>query len=145
FKNLNDTHGHETGDKALRTFAHVLRSTVRQGDLAARWGGEEFVLIMPRTTVQEAKTVLERVREALSVVLQGADTPAFTVSFGLAQPRDGASFTDVLASADESLLLAKREGRNRTVVSDDVVIPRRTTIASAIDSESQELLPEGSS
>lgn len=115
FKNLNDTHGHETGDKALRTFAQTLKSSIRPGDLAARWGGEEFVIVLPRTSCDDAGIVLERVRQALVKAQQSAGTPVFTVSFGVALMTEESLFVDVLAQADECLLRAKREGRNRTI------------------------------
>lgn len=115
FKSLNDTHGHETGDKALRIFAQTLRSCVRPGDLTSRWGGEEFVLVMPGTSTEEAVAALERVRAGLAKTLQTAATPAFTVSFGVAETNGEMLFVDVLAKADEALLQAKRQGRNRTI------------------------------
>ncbi len=116
FKRLNDTHGHETGDKALRLFAQTLRSSTRPGDLAARWGGEEFVVILPRATAADAAAVIDRTRAALAQVQRGACTPAFTVSFGVADTTGGGAFSDVVNRADAALLEAKREGRNRTII-----------------------------
>jgi diguanylate cyclase (GGDEF)-like protein len=115
FKSLNDLHGHETGDKALRTFAQALKSSVRPGDLPARWGGEEFVLVLPRASADDAVAVLDRVRHSLTKALQGAATPRFTVSFGVAEKAEGELFVDALAHADQALLQAKSEGRDRTI------------------------------
>lgn len=122
FKNLNDTYGHETGDKALRTFAQLLKSSIRPDDLAARWGGEEFVLVLPNASCEAAIAAITRVRTALATALQMAAMPAFTVSFGIAGMSEGALFVDVLAQADGALLRAKREGRNRTVTADCAIV-----------------------
>ncbi len=135
FKNLNDTHGHETGDKALRTFAQTIKSSIRPGDLAARWGGEEFVVVLPRASAGEGVAVLDRVRQRLANVLKEADTPNFTVSFGIAQTAVGALFVDVLASADESLLRAKKEGRDRTVQSSDLAPKANRSDPAPLDDE----------
>ena len=123
FKNLNDTYGHETGDKALRTFAQILKASVRPEDLPARWGGEEFVLVLPNATCEAAAAAIERVRTSLAKTLQTGAMPNFTVSFGVADISEGGLFVDVLASADAALLRAKREGRNRTILSSSAYPP----------------------
>jgi diguanylate cyclase (GGDEF)-like protein len=116
FKVLNDTHGHEAGDQALRLFAGVLSDTVRPGDVIARYGGEEFVIVLPDCAVETATKVLERLREQLAITLTTGRVPPFTVSFGLASSIDADTFDGVVALADQALLAAKQSGRNRTVV-----------------------------
>ncbi len=116
FKNLNDTYGHEAGDRALRQFAQVLRETVRGDDIAGRLGGEEFVVAMPDIDVASALPALERIRAALADAVGGGTGPAFTASFGVTDSSDGEGFAELLRIADAGLLRAKAEGRNRIVV-----------------------------
>lgn len=113
FKRLNDTYGHETGDAALRRFAQTLRRAVRGDDVAGRWGGEEFVLVLPGTTAQEALEVVERFRAQLAEIHRGGAGPAFTASFGVADASMGQRFEDVFRLADEALYAAKQAGRDR--------------------------------
>src|SRR5207248_2643890 len=80
FKSLNDTHGHECGDRALRVFAETLRDGIRTDDVACRYGGEEFIVLLPGVDVHEAIEVMERVREALARNTRRGDVPAFTAS-----------------------------------------------------------------
>ncbi len=119
FKKINDTHGHETGDRALRLFARVFRDSVRPSDLPARHGGEEFVALLPDCTLDDAKLVAERVRVTLAAALERAAVPNFTVSIGLAATDPGESFSEVLDRADAAMLAAKAAGRNRIVLADD--------------------------
>ncbi len=116
FKILNDTHGHEAGDQALRLFAKVLRDSVRPSDITARYGGEEFVIVLPDCPTETATKILERLREQLAVTLTSGRVPAFTVSFGVASSTDADTFDDIVAIADQALLTAKANGRNRVVV-----------------------------
>jgi diguanylate cyclase (GGDEF)-like protein len=113
FKQLNDVHGHATGDRALRLFARVLRDAVRPNDLVARYGGEEFVVVLPSCTTDDAVTVCERVRDRLTVALSAGTTPPFTVSFGINGTIGDDDFDDVVARADDALLESKRAGRDR--------------------------------
>jgi diguanylate cyclase (GGDEF)-like protein len=115
FKRLNDSHGHDTGDRALRLFADVLRASLRPEDHAARWGGEEFVLVLPKVTGAPALRVLKRIRDALAQRLAGGTVPTFTVSMGVSDSLNAGSFDDVVKAADEALLRAKRDGRDRIV------------------------------
>ena len=105
---LNDTFGHAAGDRALRTFAQVLRDSLRPADISGRYGGEEFVIILPECPVDEARQVLERVRERLAERIVVADLPPFTVSFGLASSDPADDFDQVVALADA---LCSRQGR----------------------------------
>jgi diguanylate cyclase (GGDEF)-like protein len=118
FKKLNDTHGHQAGDEALRHMAVILQRHLRQGDLAARYGGEEFVVILPATDHKGALYLAERVRKAIakaSVVFEGARL-SMTVSLGMAVwPRDGRDTETLMAAADQGLYAAKEGGRNRVV------------------------------
>ncbi len=116
FKALNDTHGHEAGDQALRLFSRVVRDSIRPNDIAGRYGGEEFVIVLPDCDTETATSVLERVREALALALATGRSPAFTVSFGLAASTDADTFDDIVTVADHALLAAKTAGRNRVIV-----------------------------
>jgi diguanylate cyclase (GGDEF)-like protein len=119
FKQLNDVHGHETGDRALRLFARTLRKSLRSHDIVSRHGGEEFAVVLPSCTLADACTALENVRKDLADAIRGSGLPEFTVSFGIVEAADTEEFTDMLARADAALLQAKRTGRNRSVVHDN--------------------------
>jgi two-component system cell cycle response regulator len=119
FKAVNDTHGHDTGDAVLREFALRLRRNIRGVDLACRYGGEEFVVLMPDTDYRQAQGVAERVRTAVaerSFEVGGNRGLAVTVSVGVALNEGATDTPDViLKRADIALYRAKREGRNRVV------------------------------
>ncbi len=116
FKVLNDTYGHDAGDRALRLFCTVLRTNVRPEDIVARYGGEEFVVVLPSCAPAVAVTVLQRVQAALADMVRADGVPPFTVSIGVASNLHGGSFDEVLAIADGCLLHAKDDGRNRIIV-----------------------------
>jgi len=116
FKPINDRHGHAVGDDVLREFASVLRLTLREADLAGRWGGEEFVLLLPGTDAEGGAQLAERVRTALGErTFHGREGAVFgvTCSFGVAQFRPGGSERELFAQADRALYEAKRHGKNR--------------------------------
>jgi diguanylate cyclase (GGDEF)-like protein len=113
FKVLNDAHGHETGDRALRLFARVLRDSVRPTDVPARYGGEEFVVVLPDCSVHDAVAVAHRLRGRLADALRDANVPPFTVSVGIARSGPDNGLTETVARADEALLAAKAAGRDR--------------------------------
>ncbi len=119
FKSVNDTHGHDIGDAVLREFALRLRRNIRGVDLACRFGGEEFVVLMPDTDYRQAQGVAERVR--MSVAERSFETGAgssltVTVSVGVAlNEHDSDTPETILKRADVALYRAKREGRNRVV------------------------------
>jgi diguanylate cyclase (GGDEF)-like protein len=115
FKELNDTYGHETGDRALRLFARVLRDSLRADDLVCRHGGEEFVVAFPGCSAPDAQRALEAVCSRLDAALTVNGLPSFTASFGLIEMASHDDLSAALARADEALFSAKRQGRNRIV------------------------------
>jgi diguanylate cyclase (GGDEF)-like protein len=131
FKQINDTRGHVAGDTAIHHAAQLIRTSLRRSDLCCRWGGEEFVVLLPDTPLDEALHVAEKLRkaiEALPVPLPDEDI-ALTASFGVAE---GPGELDRLINrADAALYRAKREGRNRVVCADPAEGPARSAGAPA--------------
>ncbi|MGA3146499.1 MAG: GGDEF domain-containing protein [Acidimicrobiales bacterium] len=119
FKQLNDVFGHDAGDRALRTFSQVLRDSLRPADLPCRYGGEEFVIVLPSCPAFEAVEVLERVRKSIVNRLASAQLPTFTVSFGVASSGQAAEFQELVVLADDALLRAKAGGRDQIVIAAD--------------------------
>ena len=115
FKDLNDTYGHETGDRALRVFAQTLRDNLRASDLIARHGGEEFVIALTECSADDASNILENVRARLEATATQAGLPRFTASFGVVAVRPDEELPDVLVRADRALFYAKNHGRDRVV------------------------------
>jgi two-component system, cell cycle response regulator len=120
FKSVNDTHGHDAGDDVLREFAQRLKKSIRGIDLACRYGGEEFVVVMPETDMAVATMVAERLRRRVACepfpVSRGANAVEITISIGLAaQASTNDTAANVLKRADQALYRAKRDGRNRVV------------------------------
>lgn len=116
FKRFNDEHGHATGDRVLEVVAKVLRRSLRGTDHVARFGGEEFVILLQRVSEDQAMTVIDRHRERVakaSLMLDGKNL-SITVSAGVAEIRPGESISTVLERADQGLYAAKAAGRNQT-------------------------------
>ncbi len=116
FKDLNDTYGHEAGDRALRLFAKVMKDNLRPGDIPARYGGEEFVVLLPDTNIHEALAALERLQSALAIEIEQVQSMPFTASWGLTDHSAGSTFDEMIAVADAALYSAKRAGRNCIMV-----------------------------
>ncbi|MCV2357092.1 diguanylate cyclase [Paucibacter sp. B2R-40] len=112
FKRINDSLGHDAGDEVLKFFAVNLKANIQREDLLARWGGEEFVLMMPQTTEREAVAVAERLRQHLSSLAWPAGLQV-TSSFGVAQADSEAGVEAAVSAADQAMYRAKRLGRNR--------------------------------
>lgn len=132
FKEVNDRHGHLAGDEALKMVSFVLRGAVRKEDVLARYGGEEFIVVARETGLDGAKSLAERLRQAVErsrCAWQGSDigvtlSIGVTVSVGLTEFVPGRSDREMLEAADRALYLAKQAGRNRVVA---VPLPRQET------------------
>ncbi len=115
FKRVNDTRGHDVGDRVLRVVADVAARVVREGDLVARLGGEEFVIVAPGLHRDDAVGLAERLRRALPDEVTTAVGVATTASFGVTELRPGDDAIDVLRRADARMYAAKRGGRDRVM------------------------------
>ncbi|MGH3021306.1 MAG: diguanylate cyclase [Gaiellaceae bacterium] len=118
FKQVNDRYGHQAGDDVLRTFAAILRETVREIDLPSRYGGEEFAVLLPQTDIEGAHNLAERLRRALAsrpMTTQPGSLVAVTASFGVASFPAAATPAALFAAADDALYQAKHAGKNCVV------------------------------
>ncbi len=125
FKRVNDTYGHSTGDLVLKTVAKIMRSHLREYDIAARYGGEEFVIILPSTKEDEAQHVAERLRKAIEkkiIDIEKVNTKnnekniSVTISLGVYSYHLNDKPANVIMNADKALYQAKENGRNQVVV-----------------------------
>lgn len=111
FKQINDQHGHPTGDEVLVAVGKVLQASVREVDLASRWGGDEFALLLPNTSLEQAMSVAEKLRKSITAAMQqlGLDSSA---SFGVVELLKDETQLDFLRRADNALYQSKNAGRN---------------------------------
>jgi diguanylate cyclase (GGDEF)-like protein/PAS domain S-box-containing protein len=114
FKSVNDTHGHGMGDQILRLVARGIADRLRETDLPARWGGEEFLVVLVNTGLEAARICGERVRKEIATLANPMGRPV-TVSGGVVQLQPNETFDQIIGRADALLYQAKREGRNRVV------------------------------
>ena len=119
FKAINDTHGHDAGDDVLREFSVRIKKSIRGIDLACRYGGEEFVVVMPETDLTVATMVAERLRRRIATepfpIQDGSRTIEVTISIGISALGKDDTAANILKRADSALYRAKRDGRNRVV------------------------------
>lgn len=114
FKNINDLFGHLKGDEVLIALSRTLEACGREEDLVFRWGGEEFVILLPRTSLETALLIAESIRSAVSrITIPGL--PRFTVSIGVARHTPGESIDDLFKRVDDALYRAKNDGRNKVL------------------------------
>jgi diguanylate cyclase (GGDEF)-like protein len=118
FKSINDRYGHNRGDEVIKRVGDVLLLCVRDKDLVARWGGEEFLILLPSTTIAAAHELSERLRRQVAITVSCDDlrTRAVTITIGVAQWHPGESLEETIHRADQALYLGKNAGRNRVVV-----------------------------
>ncbi len=115
FKGINDRHGHDAGDEVLKAFAGLMKTVIRQTDVAARWGGEEFLILLPDTSLLQALTLAERLRAEVAQTpfrFRGTELPV-TISAGVCSIAKAGSIDELLKQADVHLYSAKADGRNR--------------------------------
>jgi len=118
FKKINDTHGHNVGDRVLEQLAVVLQTSVRKSDEVSRHGGEEFLLVLPDSTTKDGHQMAERIRNAVADTLFSGKKLPVSISLGCAEWRLDETYSDVLKRADDALYQAKHLGRNRTVIAE---------------------------
>jgi diguanylate cyclase (GGDEF)-like protein len=115
FKNINDTYGHDAGDRALQTIGTFLQKNIRDVDIIARYGGEEFVMMIPEADQESAFSLSQRLRHQISQI-KFDDIPQITISLGVATyPFDGSTLEDLIKKADAAMYAAKQAGRNKVV------------------------------
>ncbi len=135
FKQLNDAHGHETGDRALRLFAEVLRHTSRVTDHIGRFGGEEFLIIMRDVDAETALGASMRIGDELRERLGRSNLPQFTASFGIAHSSMGRTAQEIIGIADLAMFEAKTSGRNRASVAGTEINLASTNLTLDVDAE----------
>ena len=126
FKKLNDNYGHEAGDKVLREVARILQETAGENGIAFRYGGEEFLIILPDTTEAAARTLAEQLlRNVLAhrIFYESQDLGQVSVSIGLATWPQHARATNLIRAADLALYMAKEQGRGQIVIARNVGTP----------------------
>ncbi|MBB3182850.1 diguanylate cyclase (GGDEF)-like protein/PAS domain S-box-containing protein [Halomonas fontilapidosi] len=135
FKAVNDNHGHDIGDATLHALTQLIQQRLRKRDLLARWGGEEFTLLLPDTPLQGACQLAERLRaDVAGAAMPG---PGVTISFGLTAFQGGDSARDMIQRADGALYRAKRGGRNRVEVDPEYGVAETPTSAQEAESPSR--------
>lgn len=135
FKSFNDTHGHQTGDQVLRLVAEVMNANVKGRDTLARFGGEEFVIILPQTSLDNAFTLGDRIREAVSSRRlkkrrTDEDLGAVTMSIGVAVLHSADTIESLIERADQCLYAAKENGRNQVMTEAD--LNRKSALSSDV-------------
>jgi diguanylate cyclase (GGDEF)-like protein len=119
FKRVNDRYGHDVGDKVLQKFSELLKSIMRENDILSRYGGEEFAILLPQTSPQDAAKLAERMRAATEkmTISLAQHKVTFTASFGIVSMHTKINLNDSLKAADNALYKAKQQGRNQVYLS----------------------------
>ncbi|WP_169357064.1 GGDEF domain-containing protein [Thermodesulfobacterium hveragerdense] len=112
FKRTNDLYGHDVGDEVLKVLAETLRGQLREQDLVGRWGGEEFIVVLPETDLKNAVWVAEKLRKAVEDLEIGIHRLKITISLGVSEYKLEEEISNLIKRADSALYLAKRSGKN---------------------------------
>lgn len=131
FKQLNDNYGHDVGDEALKHLANVVKSTVRPTDVVTRFGGEEFVILLPDTQLSEGAAFLLRVQRELTKQFFMANKSQLVITFsaGVALYRHGEAAAELLHRADQSMYLAKKTGKNKAMTEEDLMVKTQSDLS----------------
>jgi diguanylate cyclase (GGDEF)-like protein len=122
FKLINDRYGHSIGDIVIQTFAKIIIEITRKTDICVRWGGEEFLILLPLTNEEAAVIVVEKIRISCEQqVFSEQQELCFTSSFGICSKKDGHLLDGIIHDADQALYMAKSQGRNQVCVFNDAV------------------------
>ena len=118
FKNINDRYGHTTGDQVLQQFGMLCKDVFRKTDIIGRFGGEEFLIVLPQTPVDTARSRLEELLQRMQTITDNINIQTLLISFsaGLCQGRDFNSIEDMISCSDQALYEAKKAGRNQVVM-----------------------------
>lgn len=122
FKKVNDTHGHNAGDLALKSVIGTVKDRLRESDTICRWGGEEFLLVMPECDIQRAEKICDDIRSAVEkrTIIYGNSDIHLTISMGISELHIGEDATSLVKRIDEALYKAKRGGRNKVSTTSDM-------------------------
>lgn len=117
FKSVNDNYGHEAGDEVLKIVSSIMKETVRKTDFVGRWGGEEFVIILPLTDTQGAYDLSEKIRKNIEneKIIYNNETIRITITGGISCSCEGNNVADYIREADNALLKGKFSGRNMVI------------------------------
>ena len=115
FKRINDTYGHIAGDEVIVRIIDTVKGIIREDDIVARWGGEEFIIILPRTTLITATEIANRIKEFIATIEHDRIKERVTASFGVTEFKQGDDMKSIINRADQLLYLAKEYGKNRVV------------------------------
>ena len=139
FKAINDQFGHAVGDRVLQAFARVAAAMLRPSDLLGRWGGEEFVLILPNTTLDAAMEIVDRLRKDTGRIAEWAAEPGLEVSMsaGLATATTASSLDEIVARADAALYMAKNDGRDLVRYSEESFLTASTSVRRALRAQAR--------
>ena len=118
FKNINDSYGHNRGDKVLQEISKIVTSTLRESDHVGRWGGEEFVVISTESSLEQTAIVAEKIRQSICSY-DFKELGSVSCSFGVAQYATGDSYQSIIHKADTALYEAKNRGKNRVILFDE--------------------------
>jgi polar amino acid transport system substrate-binding protein len=114
FKTINDLFGHQKGDYVLKTIAHIVKNNIRTTDFFGMWGGEEFMILLPETSLDNAEILSEKIRTIVGTY-HFEDIQNVTISCGVTEFIDGDTIDTLIKVADDALYLAKKQGRNKVV------------------------------